>query len=185
MTSRVWRSKRSDGFTLLEIVIVITIAVLMMSGALVAMRYSSDERVLHRASGEVELLAKRARMQAVLKQTPYALVFRQGRVNMMPLAKAWREVNAEESKMRKADPKEMVGGEEEQYVLEEGMAVTVRRWNSNQWLTTLKDVAHIWRFDPNGLCEPLTVRLDYRKSWEQNTYHPLTATAVDTEMEVQ
>ena len=47
-----------------------------MGGAIGMMVYSSDERVLRDASGEIEMLAKRARTTAILNQTPYALEFR-------------------------------------------------------------------------------------------------------------
>ena len=57
-----------------------------MGGAVGMMIYSSDERVLRNASGEIELLAKRARTTAILQQTPYALEFREGIVRLMPLA---------------------------------------------------------------------------------------------------
>lgn len=183
MTSAVNRSKRQQGFTLLEIVIVLVIAVLMMSGALVAMRYSSDERVLRNASEEIEILAKRARMNAILKQTPYALEFREGVVRMMPLANAGRSIDFSNGGPI-ADGHAGSGGEDV-HRLASGMTVSVKRWNSDQWLTTLKEVVHIWRFDPNGLCEPLTVRFNYDKSWEVNTFHPLTATVVDSQMEIQ
>ena len=70
---------------------VLAIAAVIMGGAVGMMVYSSDERVLRDASGEIELLAKRARTTAILQQTPYALEFREGVVRMMPLALAGRE----------------------------------------------------------------------------------------------
>jgi hypothetical protein len=33
----------------------------------------------------------------------------------------------------------------------------------------------IWRFDPDGLCEPLGVRLTLGGSWVEQAYHPLNA----------
>ena len=81
-------NNRSPGFTLLEIVIVLAIAALMMGGAVGLMVYSSDERVLRNSSGEIEVLAKRARTTAILLQTPYALEFRERVVRLLPLAEA-------------------------------------------------------------------------------------------------
>ncbi len=91
MTSTARNCSPRAGFTLLEIVIVLAIASLVMGGAVGLMMFSSDEQALRKASGEIELLAKRARTTAILQQTPYALEFREGIVRMMPLAQAGRE----------------------------------------------------------------------------------------------
>jgi hypothetical protein len=41
-----------------------------------------------------------------------------------------------------------------------------------------------WRFDPDGLCEPITIRLSLEDSYAQDTYHPLTASVTDSEFEI-
>lgn len=186
MTSAAKTTKRPAGFTLIEVVIVLAIATIIMGSAAGYLIYSSDERLLRDASGEIEVLAKRARMSAILQQTPYALEFREGVVRVLPLAQAGQ------------DEKKTVGGhriggqptlppvtEDRQFVLKDGMRVSIRRWNSEQWFTTLKDVVHVWRFDPNGLCEPITVRLNVEKSWSEDVYHPLTASIRSTQLEAR
>ena len=44
-----------------------------------------------------------------------------------------------------------------------------------------------WRFDPNGLCEPISVRyeIDEGESWLEQDYHPLTASVRDYTMEAR
>ena len=178
---------RPRGFTLLEIVIVLAIAAVVMGGAVGMMVYSSDERVLRNASGEIELLAKRARTTAILLQTPYALEFREGIVKLMPLAEAGR-VEKRTVSGRRIGGEPVVpegGGERWEYRLEGGMEVFVQRWNSTQWLATRKDAVHVWRFDPNGLCEPISVRLALEKSWTEDSFNPLTATVRETSMEIR
>ena len=88
MTSAARTNKRGGGFTLLEVVIVLAVAAIITGGALSFMHYSSDERVLRDISGEVEVMAKRARTAAILQQTPYALEVRADGVRLMPLAEA-------------------------------------------------------------------------------------------------
>ena len=44
---------------------------------------------------------------------------------------------------------------------------------------------HVWRFDPDGLCEPISVRLTLDKSWMEDTYHPLTATIRESALETR
>jgi type II secretion system protein H len=186
MTSAAKTTDRSRGFTLIEVVIVLVIAAVVVSGALTLVVRSSVEPQLKDASGEIELLAKRARMSAILKQTPYALEIREGVVRMMPLAAAGQDEKRTAGGHRiGGEPVSNPEGNYQEYQLKHGMKISVRRWNSEEWFTTLKDVVHVWRFDPNGLCEPLTIRLNLEKSWSEDTYHPLTATIRDTQMEVK
>ena len=165
---------------------VLVIASMVMAGAIGMMVYSSDERALRNASGEIELLAKRARTTAILKQTPDALEFRSGVARLLPLAEAGQEEKRTVGGRRiGGEPVIPPGGEHRQYVMPAGVDVYVRRWNSNEWLFTGADSIHVWRFDPTGLCEPLAVRLTLNKSWSEDTYHPLTATIRDRQFEVR
>lgn len=180
------RSDLRRGFTLLEIMLVLVIAALMLGGAVGMMVYSSDERLLRDASGEIEMLAKRARTTAILQQTPYALEFREGIVRLLPLAQAGRDEKRTLGGHRiGGDPVEDEGGNRWELPLESGINVFIRRWNTNDLLPTLKNTVHVWRFDPNGLCEPLSVRLTVDESWSEDTYHPLTATVRDSQLEVR
>lgn len=186
MTSAARTTEHPRGFTLIEIVMVLAIAAMIMGGAVGMMVFSSDERLLRNASGEIEVMAKRARMTAILKQTPYALEFREGAVRMMPLVAAGKEEKRTVGGHRiGGEPVSKPEGNYEEFPLENGMKVSVRRWNSDQWFTTLGDVVHVWRFDPNGLCEPITVRLTLENSWEEDTYHPLTASIRDSQLEAR
>lgn len=184
MISAAKTNKRPQGFSLIEIVMVLALAAIIMGGAMALMVFASDEHALRKASGSIELLAKRARTIAILKQTPYALEFRQGVVRLMPLAEAGRD----ESKMiggRRigGERVEQPGDENQQFTLADGMEVWIRRWNSTDWLPTGRKSIHIWRFDPTGLSEPISVRLARNQSWQEDTYHPLTATICDSQLE--
>lgn len=175
MTSAARTSNATRGFTLLEIVIVLAIGSILMSAAFGFMIYSAEDRVLGDASGEIESLAKQARVRSILHQTPYALEFREEVVRLLPLALAGA---VEESKSR-FSPLSSEGGEEtREFRLDGGTAVFIRRWNTEQWLSTTKNAVHVWRFDPDGLCEPISVRLTHGKSWVEDTFHPLTASAI-------
>lgn len=188
MTSVARTNKNRAGFTLLELVIVLAIASVIMGGAVGFMIYSSDERVLRDASGEIELLAKRARTASILEQTPYALEFREGIVRMLPLAQAGRDEKRTAGGRR-------IGGESEEeaaassaphsYLLDPEMKIFVKRWDSDKWMPTEKDTIHIWRFDPDGLSEPLSVRYTLEKSWAEDSYHPLTASIRESFLEAR
>ncbi|MBC8127272.1 MAG: prepilin-type N-terminal cleavage/methylation domain-containing protein [Gloeobacteraceae cyanobacterium ES-bin-144] len=186
MISAVKTTNTRHGFTLIEMVVVLAIAAVIMGGAVGAMVYSSDERVLRNASGEIELLAKRARTTAILQQTPYALEFRQGIVRLLPLAMAGRDEKKTAGGHRiGGEPVDDGFGERWEYQLEGGMKVSIRHWNSTKWLETEKNTVHVWRFDPSGLSEPISVRLSLENSWAEDTYHPLTATIRDSQLEAR
>jgi len=182
MTSAARPNDARAGFTLIEIVLVLLIAAVLVGGAVALMVYSSDERLLRDVSGEVELLAKRARTSSMLQQTPYALEFRDGGVRLLPLAEAGadekltvlgRTIGGD--RVENPDAPARRAPVYDEYRFPENLNVVIRRWNSNTWLTTEKNSLHIWRFDPDGLTEPITLRYEINSSWAQDTFHPLTA----------
>ena len=185
MISAVRTNKRRPGFTLIEIVMVLAIAAVVMGGAVGLMIYSSDERTLRDASGEIELMAKRARVIAIFHQTPYALEFREGVVRLMPLAEAGKDEKKTLKNRKDVAPSASAANESRQYVLGNGLNIFIRRWDSEEWHGTVKNTVHVWRFDPDGLCEPLSVRLTLDKSWSEDTYHPLTATISSSALETR
>jgi hypothetical protein len=170
--------------------IALVIIAVVFGSALAAMYLSTDERALRDASSEVELLAKRARVVSILQQTPYALEFREGVVRLMPFAQAGsdekttalgRSIGGE----RVEDAAPGGGPAKGEFAYPSGIKVLIRRWNSEKWLPAEKNAIHVWRFDPDGLCEPVSVRYELDESWAEDTYHPLTATVRESLMEAQ
>ncbi|MES2658284.1 MAG: prepilin-type N-terminal cleavage/methylation domain-containing protein [Verrucomicrobiota bacterium] len=179
-------NKPRRGFTLIEIVMVLAIAGVVMGGAVGLMLFSSDERALRNASGEIELMAKKARTISILHQTPYALEFREGSVNLLPLAQAGRDEKQLSRQRNQIEEPESGGtNENRRFQLQAGMGIAIRHWNSDKWLTAAKNTVHVWRFDPDGLCEPISVRLTLNKSWAVDSFHPLTASITDSELEAK
>ena len=173
------------GFTLIEIIMVLAIAAVVLGGAVGLMVYSSDERNLREASGEIELMAKQARTMSILHQTPYALEFGETGVRLLPFAQSGTaEKKGSSSRTRETDPESANLSENRLIVLEDGMTLSLRRWNSSEWLTTSKNT-HCWRFDPDGICEPISIRLALGNSWAEDTYHPLTATIRESHLEAR
>ncbi len=175
------RTKQSGGFTLIEIVMVLAIAAVIMGGAVGLMVLSSDERVLRNVSGEVEALAKRARTAAILHQTSYALEFSEHSVRMLSWARA---ANADANPS--TEPGAATGiSATGQVNLDENMVMSLRRWNSDKWITLAKNGVEIWRFDPDGLCEPVSVRYTIGKSSAEDTFHPLTASIRESQLDAR
>lgn len=179
-------SRDAPGFTLLEIVIVLAITALVIGGSITTMILSSSERVLRNTSGEIELLAKRARSASILHQTPYAIEFRPGSVRVLPFAESGnldrttalgRAIGGTESD---TTPRPTLRDE---ISIDPEIVIGIRHWNGTGFIAPTETLVPVWRFDPDGLSEPLTVRLTLGESYAQDTYHPLTATISDSELE--
>lgn len=169
------------GFTLLEIVIALGAAALILGSATTVMVLSSDQYNLKKASREVEALAKRARSTAILTQVPYALEFTPGMVRLMPWGEAIGkeamalEVGDFERRAESAAPHDPVRWE---LSLDNGMRAQLRRWDSDEWIVIAKNERHLWRFDPDGLCEPIGLELWLEKGRITMEFNPLTG-AID------
>jgi prepilin-type N-terminal cleavage/methylation domain-containing protein len=163
------------GFTLLEIVVVLVLIAVLAGSAISVMITSADERALKNSSGEIEALANRARTVAALQQRPYALEFFENRVRLMPLAEAVIEPAERE---KAAAMLELAGAESgsihAEWSSKGDLRMQVRRWASDTWIPIDSKSRQVWRFDPEGFCEPVGVRLETEKSWMEMEFHPLT-----------
>lgn len=172
---------------------VLAIAAIVTGGAIALMHYSSDERALRDASGEVEVMAKKARALAILQQTPYALEFRPDGVRLMPFAEAGPETSKKTAlgstiggpKAEEPGNPEKIQPVREQFAFPQDMAVSIRRWNTVAWIPLTRNALEVWRFDPDGLSEPVSLRYAVEKGWAEDTYHPLNATVRDSQFEVR
>jgi type II secretory pathway pseudopilin PulG len=172
----------SGGFTILEIVIVLAIASLIVGSAITALISNSSERILTSASGELELLAKRARTTAILRQTPYAIEFHPGFVRLLPLSESVNSFTADSGFTDPAEEPPSRPSVREQIEIDPDITLSIRHWNTENTITPAEDLIPVWRFDPDGLSEPLTVIFSLGESYAQDTYHPLTATIAESEL---
>jgi prepilin-type N-terminal cleavage/methylation domain-containing protein len=183
------RTKRgTGGFTLLEIVIVLMVFALILGGAITTVVLSSSERALRDASGEIELLAKKARTASILHQKPYAIEFHENSLRLLPFVEASRIE-------RKTALGKKIGGKavnhdtdstyRENISIDPDISLSLRHWNTADFVAPSKNFVPVWRFDPNGLSEPITVRMTMGESYAQDTYHPLSATIIESELEAK
>lgn len=178
---------------------VLSLMMLVIGGAIGSMYMNRDEARLNDSIQEIEVLAKRARTIATLQQRPYALEFTVRGVQMMPFA---------ESTMDEQDREYMIDAQErarEAFVAEDGatrpqagvrdgwlqdetdpVIMLIRRWGSSDWIELKQRDREVWRFDPNGICEPVGVRLEMDNgNWISSFFHPLTAAATEIESEIR
>lgn len=174
--------RRGAGFTLIEIILVLAISAMVVAGAVGFMVYSSDERALRSATSEIEVMAKRARTVSMLQQTPYALEFSDAGVRMMPLAEALMP-----PERRGESPGAATGSRfspvHAEWVPDQDQVLSIKRWASENWLPVTDRSVHVWRFDPNGVSEPIAIRVQMDQSWMEADFHPLTASIRDSFLE--
>lgn len=172
----------------MEMVMVLAISAMVMAGAIGMMVYSSDQRQLERKSADIEVFAKRARTIAQLQQKPYALQFIPGKVRLLPFAEAsgsesvmpsGRPVGGTRATEPEGEPSPVATPVYDEISFDGDFAVFIRHWASDAWLPMNERQPQVWRFDPDGLCEPLGVRLTLGESWVEQIYHPLTASVSD------
>jgi prepilin-type N-terminal cleavage/methylation domain-containing protein len=163
------------GFTLLEIVVVLVLIAVIAGGAIAMMVSSDADRALKNSSGEIEALAKRARTIAALQQRPYALEFFENQVSLMPLAEAIIEpAEREKAAIMLELAGTQSGSVHDRWTTQGDMKMAVRRWASDSWIPIDSKTRQVWRFDPEGFCEPVGVRLETGRSWMEMEFHPLT-----------
>lgn len=171
---------------MLEIVIVLALAGLIVGGGIAVMNARSSEGRLKDVAGELEDLARRARTIAVVQQTPYVVALTEDGFFLHPLV----EDNLTEAELADIDEQLAAGTIKrmpvrDEVLLDPEFSLEVLRWGASGWTRLERGQRQVWRFDPNGLCEPLSVRLSFVDGWIQEEYHPLTASVRDTQMEAR
>ncbi len=194
---------RRGGFTLLEIVVVLSIAVMIVGGGLAAMYFNRDEARLTAAYQDIEVLAKRARTIATLQQRPYALEFSDKTVSLMPYAEAVLDPGDRDDVLasieERRDYSESFNFENESeidqpsdqppvrdsWTADPEMMISLKRWATADWIPITTRDRHVWRFDPSGICEPVGLRVEVDGSWVEVVFHPLTASVAGIESEIR
>ncbi len=142
---------RLRGYTLIEIAIVLAIIVLIIGAAVPLSSGFMREQRMRDPLRQLLILAKTARTEAMTTGRPAGVVFdKKGFGILRPGAKELSDIRH----------------------LPAGMSYTILPFGMER---RIKPDGQTWIFQPTGLCEPLTVRLEQGDAWIEATFDPLTA----------
>lgn len=171
------RAQKPRGFSLLEIIIVLSVAIVIAGSAAFLMGAPEEEETLREEHAKIGDLARQARSLSVAYQVPFVILLQEGEVSLSPLHRPPQEVVDEDgfslNSMEWPRVKELLP----QYALE------VRRWGELDGKVISGNMEERWIFEPNGLCEPVQIRFfkDDGANSLTRAFHPLTALAEDVE----
>lgn len=142
---------RPRGYTLIEIALVLAIIVMIVGAAIPLSSGFMREQRLRDVVRELLILAKTARSEAMTTGRATGVVLGKKGFGLM-----------------------QAGGEEasDSYQLPRSMNYVLRPFASEK---TIKPDGQTWIFQPSGLCEPLTFRVEENDAWIEVTFDPLTA----------
>lgn len=146
---------RRDGFTLLEICLAITIALMVVLIAVPSVRGIIAQQRLHATFDAFDLLVRKAQARSMNERRTYALVWKKDGIELVP----------EDSKEGEEAPpqSERLGlGKGEDYAIERTAALA-------------KKPGPVWTFWRSGVCEPATISYKGPLGVWTAKYDPLTA----------
>lgn len=179
--------RQVGGFTLLEIVFVLSMIAILVTWVTVSISTVESEQKLREAAGRIELLAKRGLSVAVIQQRPYELTISENAVSLS--AKHTNvsdgvdgiDDNGIDDQGRAKGFDDIAASEP----LAADVSYEIKRWRSNEWQTLKKNQQMVIGLSPLGLIEPISIRCSMGKSWIMHELHPLTAGIRDEEMSIE
>jgi type II secretory pathway pseudopilin PulG len=151
-TSRIRR--RQQGFTMLEIVVVLSIMIVIMGIGFASFNLLDDNDPFEKTSQELVQMAKFAHQSAVLQHRGMILAFDKDGFGL---------VGATDAAGTRRN-------------LPEGMRLFILRYGAKNWE---KAEGHRWPFGEQGICEPVKLRLETDTGFREMAFHPLTGTLVE------
>ena len=180
-------NRKVSGFTLLELVFVLSMIAVLVTWVTVSISTVETEDKLREAAGSIELLAQRGLNVAITQQRSYELSITANMVSLAPKyvldseSVGWVDQNelGEDEVSRKFD--DVVANEP----MSTDVLYEIKRWQSSEWLTLEKDKQIVLGLSPLGLIEPISIRCSIGSSCIMHQLHPLTAGIRDEEMSIE
>ena len=176
-----------SGFSLLEIVVVLGFAGVILGTAVFMIGTPKAEQALREEHAKIENFVRQGRALAVTYQQPFVVELLQGEVRLRPYADP-QQASRYETEETQASSLKPLNEQEWPRVemIDEEYEMSVRRWGLQDALVLEEKKPLLWILEPQGLCEPLSIRLskDFGDISLARVYHPLTGVAEDEEMTI-
>ena len=184
------RALNLPGFSIIEIVVVLGVAVVLFGTVAVVANTPNEEKLLREEHGKIEEMAISARTMSVSYQQSFLIELKEGGASMTPLVNPNEELQNElsgEGLARNGTlaPLESLGWPRVASV-DPDYDIYVRRWGQRDFVLLRGDRVERWIHEPNGLCEPISIQIvkDEGDNSLIRVYHPLTGLAEDEELTI-
>jgi prepilin-type N-terminal cleavage/methylation domain-containing protein len=158
-------------FTLLEVVIVLTIMSLLIGIAVVSVNTVGKEQDVRRPVSEFTRMTQEAVQRAGIYERAQVILFDKKGFSMRYRTDADGRFTADDTKVW-----------QRRVEIPDGMKFTLRRFGSTKFAPAAGQRLVI---APGGLCEPLTARFELNGSWIETSLDPLSGGPRDEEMNIQ
>lgn len=196
-------------FTLLEIVIVLTILTILVGATIPSFRGLKDEQIAREPVTALARLAKETRLRAMKEKRPYQIAFTsQGFTATRYLSPYLHAAELEEfvqtalqpdappvpASDANGQPRASSSASASQlpfqewtsrYLLPEGSTYSLQFWHESVPSPVAGDLVKLWVFQPSGMLSPLTIRLERGNASFQTTFSALTADIVSEKSELR
>jgi prepilin-type N-terminal cleavage/methylation domain-containing protein len=181
------KNRQVAGFTLLEIVFVLSMIAILVTWLTVSLSTVESEQKLREAASRIELLAKRGLSIAVMQQRPYQLTITASSVSIAP-----RYALGPDEAVYMENEEDGAGGESGSFdditaseAIDADVSYEIKRWQSDDWVALEGDKRIVITLNPIGLIEPFMIRCSMGESWIMHELHPLTAGVRDEQMSIE
>ena len=165
---------RSGGFTLIEIILAMGIAVILLGVGAMAISSVRAQRALEDRITSIEVCARIAHTGVLRDQSPWMVVFERSCCYVAPVSSGVTKTREEGAEP--PQPAHMV-----KFAPDEVLFMKRTAWK--EWLRI--DVPEYWRFEPRAILEPIEIRIESDRGWVQATFDPLTARLQDMTLEAK
>ena len=158
------------GFTLVELMLAVAIAIIILMMALPSLSGISAERRLRETFEKFDAFARQAQIKAVSEQRSWVMVWQPEGIILQPDAPTPEELQA-----GGADGGEPIPvGEDEKWTLTRPATLLPPQQTPQEWI--------FWR---SGTCEPVLVTYEGPDGWWTAQYNPLTGRGEVTDQELR
>lgn len=196
------KQSQQAGFTLVELVVVMTVLGIMAAIAIPSVDGLLDERRAREPVTSLLTMAREVRFRAIAEQRPYQIVLDRGGFRASRYFNPYGGIEGfdslQEQLQLRQQEQEFVeasrqrGGEDQGsqvknvaataglsftqgYKLPDSIDYSVRAWRDTDWRSMEGSTFFRWVFQPSGMCDPIKVKFSHEAAYFEVEFHPLTA----------